>query len=92
MLAVGDPNRGIPPCQACHGPVGYVRAAPSLASQNSEYIARQLNDFASGARGNDINLPMRTIAGEMRPEERKAVAEFYGADLARLAVGYVSQQ
>ena len=92
MLAVGDPNRGIPPCQACHGPVGYVRAAPSLATQNSEYIARQLNDFASGARGNDINLPMRTIAGEMRPEERKAVAEFYGADLARLAVGYVSQQ
>jgi cytochrome c553 len=91
LLAVGDPTRGIPPCQACHGPLGYVRPAPSLASQNSDYVLSQLNDFAQGARTNDVNLPMRTIAGEMLPNERQAVAEFYGADLARFPVGYVSQ-
>jgi cytochrome c553 len=91
LLAVGDSTRGIPPCQACHGPLGYVRPAPSLASQNSEYILTQLKDFAQGARTNDVNLPMRTIAAELLPNERSAVAEFYGADLARFPVGYVSQ-
>jgi cytochrome c553 len=59
LLAVGDPTRGIPPCQACHGPLGYVRPAPSLAWQNSGYVLGQLNDFAQGARTNDVNLPMR---------------------------------
>ena len=91
LLAVGDPNRGIPPCQACHGPLGYVRPAPSLASQNSDYVLSQLNDFARGARSNDIDLPMRTIAAELLSSERQAVAEFYGADLARFPVGYTSQ-
>jgi cytochrome c553 len=91
LLAVGDPKRGIPPCQACHGPLGYVRPAPSLASQNSAYVLSQLNDFAQGARSNDVNLPMRTIAAELLPQERQAVAAFYGADLARFPVGYISQ-
>jgi cytochrome c553 len=91
LLAVGDPSRGIPSCQACHGPLGYVRPAPSLASQNSDYVLSQLNDFAQGTRTNDVNLTMRTIAAEMLPNERQAVAEFYGADLARFPVGYVSQ-
>lgn len=88
MLSVGDPSRGIPPCQACHGPIGYVRAAPSLGSQNSDYVLGQLDDFASHSRSNDIGLPMRTIASQMRENERHAVAEFYGAGLGRLAVGY----
>jgi cytochrome c553 len=88
MLSVGDPSRGIPPCQSCHGPVGYVRAAPSLGSQNSDYVLLQLEDFASDGRTNDINLPMRTIASQMHENERHAVAEFYGAGLGRLAVGY----
>ncbi len=91
LLAVGDPNRGIPPCQACHGPLGYVRPAPSLASQNSDYVLTQLNNFAQGARRNDINVPMRTIAAELLPNERQAVAEFYGADLGRFPVGNGSQ-
>jgi cytochrome c553 len=88
MLSVGDPNRGIPPCQACHGPIGYVRAAPELGSQNSDYVLTQLDDFASKNRMNDIDLPMRTIASQMHEDERRAVAQFYGAGLGRLAVGY----
>jgi cytochrome c553 len=88
MLSVGDPSRGIPPCQACHGPIGYVRAAPGLGSQNSDYVLIQLDDFASKNRSNDIDLPMRTIAGQMHVDERQAVAQFYGAGLGRLAVGY----
>jgi cytochrome c553 len=91
LLAVGDPGRGIPPCQACHGPLGYVRPAPSLAWQNSDYVLSQLKEFAQGTRSNDVNLPMRTIAAELLPNERQAIAEFYGADLARFPVGYVTQ-
>lgn len=48
----------------------------------------QLDDFASDNRTNDIDLPMRTIASQMHQNERQAVAEFYGAGLGRLAVGY----
>ena len=88
MLSVGDPNRGIPPCQACHGPIGYVRAAPGLEAQNYDYLLSQLDDFASKTRSNDIDLPMRTIAGHMHEDERRAVAQFYGAGLGRLPVGY----
>jgi hypothetical protein len=28
LRAVGDPTRGIPPFQACQGPLGYLRPAP----------------------------------------------------------------
>jgi cytochrome c553 len=90
MLSVGDPSRGIPPCQACHGPTGQTPVTPSLASQNSEYLLQQLDDFADGTRSNDINLPMRTISAEMSERERQAAAEFYGANLGRGAVGFQS--
>lgn len=90
MLSVGDPSRGIPPCQACHGPTGQTPVTPSLASQNSEYLLLQLDDFADGTRSNDINLPMRTISTEMSERERQAAAEFYGANLGRGAVGFQS--
>lgn len=79
LLSVGDPHRGIPPCQACHGPLDYIRAAPSLASQNSDYVLHQLDAFAASERANDINVPMRTIASQLQESERQAVAEFYGS-------------
>jgi cytochrome c553 len=81
LVTLGDGHRGIPPCQACHGPVGNVRGAPSLATQNADYILDQLDSFADGSRANDINMPMRTIAAQMTEEERKAVSAYYGSGL-----------
>ena len=81
LVALGDGTRGIPPCQGCHGPVGNVRGAPSLATQNSDYILAQLEAFADGSRANDINLPMRTIAAQLNEEDRKALAQYYGSGL-----------
>jgi cytochrome c553 len=81
LVTLGDGRRGIPPCQACHGPVGNVRGAPSLATQNADYILDQLDSFADGSRANDINMPMRTIAAQMTEEERKAVSAYYGSGL-----------
>lgn len=91
LLSVGDPHRGVPPCQACHGPLDYIRAAPSLASQNSEYLLHQLDAFATAERRNNINLPMRTIASHLLEPERQALAEFYGSGSGRLPIGHVTQ-
>jgi cytochrome c553 len=81
LISFGDGDRGIPPCQACHGPVAYRPGAPSLMSQNSDYVLNQLEGFAKGSRSNDINMPMRTIAGLLSEDERQALAAFYGAGL-----------
>jgi cytochrome c553 len=81
LVSFGDGERGIPPCQACHGPVAFRPGVPSLATQNGDYVLKQLEEFASGTRANDINMPMRTIAGLLTGEERQALAEYYGAGL-----------
>lgn len=81
LVIFGDAQRGIPPCQSCHGPVGLVKGAPSLATQNGTYLQTQLEKFAEGGRSNDINMRMRSIAKQMTAEERTAVAQFYGAGM-----------
>jgi cytochrome c553 len=81
LVSFGDGERGIPPCQACHGPVAYRPGVPSLMTQNAEYILIQLEAFANGTRTNDINEPMRTIAALLTKEERQDLAEYYGSGL-----------
>lgn len=81
LVSFGDGERGIPPCQACHGPVAYRPGVPSLATQNADYVLNQLEEFASRGRANDINMPMRTIAGVLTADERRALAEYYGSGL-----------
>jgi cytochrome c553 len=79
LAFMGDEQRGIPPCTACHGPHGYKIGAPPLAGQPAAYIERQLAAFAQGLRQNDINEQMRTIAMQLTPSEMHALAAFYGA-------------
>lgn len=86
LITFGDGERGIPPCEACHGPVAYRPGAPSLMRQNADYVLDQLAAFAGGKRANDINEPMRIIAGLLTDEERHALAQYYGAGLG-LQVG-----
>lgn len=87
LIFGGDGARGIPPCQACHGPIGQKNGAPSLLTQNSDYIHQELEGFANGIRANDIDMPMRTIASLMTDDEKQAVAAYYGAGLGSLPVG-----
>lgn len=82
LIITGDGSRGLPPCQACHGPIGFVTGAPSLATQNATYLLEQLEAFANGRRTNDINMRMRSIALQLTEEEKRALAESYGAGLA----------
>lgn len=81
LIVFGDGERGIPPCQSCHGPIAYRPGAPALMNQNAAYVLTQLENFSTGARANDINMPMRTIAALLTDEERHALAEFYGSGL-----------
>lgn len=87
LVAFGEGSRGIPPCQSCHGPVGYKTGAPSLATQNADYILAQLNAFADASRANDINEPMRTVGSLLSENERQALAAYYGAGLGLQPVG-----
>jgi len=81
LIVFGDGQRGIPPCQSCHGPVSYVRGAPPLATQNGKYLEQQLEHFSNGNRANDINVRMRSIARQLTAEEKTALSEFYGAGM-----------
>jgi cytochrome c553 len=79
LVYAGDPERGIPPCAACHGPDAQKLGAPPLRGQHPEYLERQLAAFAQGMRQNDINEQMRQIAHELTPDEMHALAAYYGA-------------
>ncbi len=81
LITFGDGERGIPPCQACHGPEAYRPGAPSLMTQNADYVLDQLEAFAARTRANDINEPMRTISSLLTDDERHALAAYYGAGL-----------
>jgi cytochrome c553 len=87
LVTFGDGERGIPPCQSCHGPVAYRVGVPSLATQNGDYVLNQLEMFADRSRANDINMPMRTIAALLSEDERHALAEYYGAGLGLQPAG-----
>jgi cytochrome c553 len=91
LIGSGDGSRGLPPCQACHGPIGFVIGAPSLATQNANYLLEQLDGFASGSRANDINMRMRSIAAQLTEDERHALAESYGAGVAESGFRYAGR-
>lgn len=72
-------GHGAAPCMACHGVDGGGNAAsayPRLAGLPAEYLRRQLDDFASGARANAL---MQPNASSLSAPERAALATYYGA-------------
>jgi cytochrome c553 len=74
----GDFDRRIPACAGCHGPSGKGLPSqyPRLAGQHSEYTAAQLNAYRSGARANDREKVMRTIAERLSDPEIDALSDF----------------
>jgi cytochrome c553 len=84
----GDKARNIPACVACHGPGGRGNLAagyPALRAQQSVYVVKQLNDYASGARypgAKNQAQPSRngammlTIAKRLTPEDMRNVASY----------------
>jgi cytochrome c553 len=79
LYRAGDKDRGIPACMACHGPTGYGNEPakfPALRGQHSVYVVKQLNDYASGARGTGPNGIMQTIAKRLSPDDMRNVSSY----------------
>lgn len=86
----GDPARGIPPCQACHGPAGHgPRMYPGNAPQppwstfprlhglSAIYVTKALGDFRDGARSGTSNaLVMRGVAQTLDDVDIQALSSY----------------
>jgi len=76
----GDVSDQIAACIACHGPTGRGNPAanyPAIAGQHSAYAAKQLRDYATGARKSDGKTRMmRDIAAKLSEDEIVALASY----------------
>lgn len=76
----GIESKEVPACLACHGPTGRGNPAaqyPALNGQHADYTAKQLRDYASGARKSDgATRVMRTIAARLGEDEIVAIASY----------------
>jgi len=63
-------------CAACHGLTGQGASNefPNLAGQNEKYLAKQLRDFASGARASQVMSPKAAALDELAI---KGVTKYY---------------
>lgn len=76
---LGDPDRLIQPCSACHGETGkgVFPDYPSLAGQYANYTRLQLELYREGARHSDIYSRMRLLSAKLTDEEIEALALYY---------------
>ncbi len=74
----GNAATGVAACAGCHGPsgAGMPTQYPRIAGQFGEYVEAQLKAFRAGARANDPNGMMRSVAARMTDREIQAVAEY----------------
>lgn len=76
----GDSSKGIAACIACHGPTGRGNPAadyPALQGQHATYTAKQLRDYASGARTSDGQTRvMRDVAARLSEDDIVALASY----------------
>ena len=75
----GNATSGVPACSACHGPTGSGNPQaifPLIHGQYAAYVEKTLNDYKSGARGNDAAGIMRSVATKLSEDEISAVADY----------------
>lgn len=74
IFSEGIAAANVPACQSCHGEHAEGNAAiPRLAGQHRPYIERELEEFASTERANEI---MHENSKNLTPEQIRAVAAF----------------
>ncbi|MGY4260844.1 cytochrome c553 [Bradyrhizobium sp. USDA 4516] len=74
----GDPQHGIPPCSACHGPTlgGMEPGIPGLLGLRAAYISGQLGGWRYGTRTAFAPDCMQIVASLLTEDDVKAVAAY----------------
>jgi cytochrome c553 len=73
----------VPACAQCHASAGASDSSgafPSIAGQSAFYLEKQMRDFASSERANDIMSP---IAKALSADDIADVAEYYASNGAQ---------
>src|ERR1051325_2111726 len=90
LFHAGDPARGVPPCQGCHGPAGQGPTGawqgapdtagpnfPRLAGQSAVYIGQELGDYHHGKRvGVSNGKVMEGVAQNLDEADIQALATY----------------
>jgi cytochrome c553 len=88
LFLAGDPVRGIPPCQGCHGadaggtPIatGQYAAYPSLRGQYSPYVVARLTSFHKDLPHDTTNdFIMSGVARTLDDDSIQAIAAWLGS-------------
>ncbi|GHA20162.1 c-type cytochrome [Oceanisphaera arctica] len=81
LAYLGDWQRDLPSCVACHGPegVGVGESFPRLAGQHADYIESQLKAWQAGTRSGDTHGLMASVANKLTAEEITAVASYFAS-------------
>jgi len=73
----GDAASGIVRCSSCHDDAESKRPdAPLLKAQHAAYLAKQLRDWRSGERNNDLSQTMPAVASKLSDRDISALATF----------------
>jgi cytochrome c553 len=74
----GTPPAAVETCKTCHGTVGVglVPSYPTLTGQHADYLEFALESYRNGTRKNGI---MQPFAAALKPEEIKAVAQYFAS-------------
>ena len=81
----GDTEKGIPPCQGCHGVEGkgptnaqpFQMAWPALYGQQATYMTTRLNNFRTGyAIDTTMDKIMQGVVRNLTAEDIDAVAAY----------------
>jgi cytochrome c553 len=65
-------------CKACHGQnFEGTQAAPRLAGQNYDYLLAAMDDFATGQRTNNLDMP--GFMKSLTEDQRQAIAHYLSA-------------
>jgi len=94
LALYGDwPNRRLPACQQCHGPLGIGAGEnfPALAGQPYSYLVNQMANWGTGDRVGDHDGMMRAVAEKLSMAEAKRVAAFYASLPAQKAVDVAAE-
>ena len=78
LVLRGKPEYGVPGCFSCHGQngVGVGAVFPPLAGQPPAYLVAQIDRWQAGARDNDENGLMRSVAEWLTDGDKQAVAAY----------------